>query len=350
MYKNKIVQEDMQLMLQTCKNYERLKNKSILITGATGMLASYYMYFLMYLNDTQSYNIKIYALVRNKEKLNKMVCLEERQDVIPVVEDVTSPLNIDKDLDYIVHMASSANPKNIVSNPVEIIEANVTGTLNVLKLAREKNAEVVFTSTREIYGKMPEDKEEIFETDMGILDCTELRSCYPESKRIAENLIINYNYEYKVPYKIARLAHAYGPGMIIHNDGRIMSDLISNVVTNTNIVLKSAGSALRAFCYLTDAVNALIMITVDENKNEIYNISNELEEISIKNLAILLTELFKEKELTVEFHLEENKNQYVKFARTKLNNDKLFSIGWRPAVSLESGLKKTVEYFEQIEK
>jgi len=107
----------MQLMLQTCKNYERLKNKSILITGATGMLASYYMYFLMYLNDTQSYNIKIYALVRNKEKLNKMVCLEERQDVIPVVEDVTSPLNIDKDLDYIVHMASSANPKNIVSNP-----------------------------------------------------------------------------------------------------------------------------------------------------------------------------------------------------------------------------------------
>lgn len=350
MYRNCIVQEDMKKLLESCKNYEKYKNKNILITGATGMLASYYMYFLMYLNDYKNSNIKIYALVRNKEKLDKMVSLMERKDIVPLIQDVTEKIEIEDSLDYILHMASSANPKNIVNNPVEIIEANVVGTLNVLKLAKLKKAEVIFTSTREIYGKMPENQNEIKEEEMGILDCTDLRSCYPESKRLAENLIINYAYEYQVTYKIVRLAHAYGPGMIIHNDGRIMSDLISNVINQKNILLKSKGDAIRAFCYLTDAINAMILITLNENTNEIYNVSNELEEITIRDLAFMITKLFPEKQLKVEFQIEENKNQYVKFKRTKLNNNKLFSIGWKPEISLEEGIKRTVKYFETISK
>lgn len=346
MYKNKVVQDDLKIISEQNIEFDILKNKSILITGATGMLASYYMYVLMYLNDNFNYNIKIYALVRNKEKLEKMIDCSLRNDVIVLEQDVCSKIKIEDKIDYIIHMASSANPSTITTNPVGIINANVIGTLNVLELAKENNSQVIFTSTREVYGKMDERKEEILENDMGILDCTELRSCYPESKKMAENLIVSYAYQYGITYKIARIAHSYGPGMIIHNDGRIMSDLISNVVNGENIILKSTGEAKRAFCYIIDAITALIRITVSKEQNEIYNVANETEEISIRDLAYSLKEWYKEKNIDVIFEIQENNNQYVKFKRTRLNTQKLENIGWTPIISLKDGIDKTVKFFE----
>lgn len=341
MYNNKIVQNDLELILNQKINFEKLKNKAVLITGATGMLASYYMYTLMYLNDKLNYNIKIYPLARSKEKLSKLIDLN-RSDIFPLIQDVTKKINLEDNIDYIVHMASSSNPSTITTNPVGIIEANVIGTFNVLDLAKEKNAKVLFTSTREVYGKM-DNADIIKEEDSGIIDQTELRSCYPESKRLAENLIISYAYQYNIKYQIVRIAHSYGPGMIIRNDGRIMADLICNVVDNKNIVLKSSGEAKRAFCYVADAITALFFITVSDNYNEIYNIANETEEISIKDLAILLADLY---ELNVEFNIQENNNQYVKFKRVKLDTSKLENLGWKPIVNLKNGVSNTVKYFK----
>lgn len=346
MYNNEIVQKDLENIVGSKINFNKLKHKSILITGANGMLAAYYMYMLMYLNDKFDYNIKIYALVRNLEKLEKITDLKERKDIVPIVQDVCDEILIEDHLDYIVHMASSANPKTITTDPIGIINANVKGTLNVLELARKNKSEVIFTSTREIYGKIEESKQKILETDMGSLECLEVRSCYPESKRMAENLIVSYAYQYGINYKIVRMAHIYGPGMIINNDGRIMSDLISNVVNNKNIVLKSNGEAKRAFCYISDAIMGLAIITVSEKENEVYNISNEKEEIAIKDLAYMLTKMYTN--LEVIFDIEKNNNQYVKFKRVALDTTKLENLGWKPEVSLENGIKKTIKYFEQI--
>lgn len=347
MYYNNIIQEDLSNIVSNIKNLERLKNKTILITGATGMIASYFMYTLMYLNDKYNFNIKILPLVRNSNKLEEMTECSKRNDIYPIVQDVCDNINISEKIDYIAHMASSANPTNIVNNPVGIISANVLGTLNVLSLAKDKKSEILFTSTREIYGKMPENVYDIKETDMGSLNPTELRSCYPESKRMAENLIVSYCHQHGVDYDIARIAHSYGPGMIINNDGRIMSDLIGNVVNGENIVLKSKGDALRAFCYITDCVTGLFTIMLSNNKNEVYNLSNETEEISIRDLAYLLSNISNLKSKVV-FDIQENNNQYVNFKRVKLNNEKLYELGWHPNVKLNDGLKKTIDYFENI--
>ena len=205
---------------------------------------------------------------------------------------------------------------------------------------------MLFTSTREIYGEI-QGKEKIKETDMGVLECLELRSCYPESKRMAENLMVSFAYQYNIKYKIVRIAHAYGPGMIINNDGRIMSDLISYIVNKENIVLKSTGDAKRAFCYITDVVSALLMITVDGKPNEAYNISNETEEISVKDLAYMMKEMYQNTE--VVFNIEENKNEYVKFKRVPLDTTKLEALGWKPRVSLKTGIENTVKYFNEID-
>lgn len=345
MLKNQIINNDMTNIFNSHNDFSKFKNKKFLITGATGMLASYYLGFLLYLNKYHDYNIDIYALARNKEKLENILD-DYKDDINYIIQDVTKPIKIGNDLDYIIHMASSANPKTLVENPVSIIDANVIGTKNILELAREKKAEVLFTSTREIYGKV-DNKDEIKETDMGILDNSILRSCYPESKRLAENMIVAYSYQYNVHYKIARLAHSYGPGMLIHDDGRIMADLLSNVINGKDIVLKSKGDALRAFCYVSDATLALFLITLSNAKNEIYNVSNETEEVSIKSLAERLIKMYPERQLKLEFQIDkDSETKYVNFKRTKLNNEKLSSLGFHPQVSLDKGIRNTICYEE----
>ena len=345
-YKKQIIQSDLESLRQENIDYEKLRNKKFLVTGANGMLASEFIYFLMYLNDKDNMNIKIYALSRNEEKIkSKFVGDSNRNDIIPIAQDVCDKITIDGNIDYIVHMASSADPYNIVNNPIGIIKSNILGTFNVLDLAIEKKAEVIFTSTREIYGKMPENIEFIKEDDMGALNCFERRACYPESKRMAETMLVNYNAQYGVNFKNLRIAHAYGPGMNIENDGRIMSDLISDAVHKRDIVLKSKGDAKRAFCYITDAISAILYILTKGENQESYNIANETEEIAIKDLATLITKIYKEEGIKIKYEISLNSNAYTNFKRVGLDTSKLEKLGWKPKIKLEDGIKRTVSSF-----
>lgn len=340
-YNDELVQEDLGKIVED-GGLEKLRGKAILITGAGGMLAAYYMATLMYLNDVYGYKIKIYALVRSPEKLKEMADFEKRGDVKLVIQDVREPILIEEKIDYILHAASAADPGTLTKAPVAVIEANTLGTRNVLEFAKKSGAKVIFTSTREVYGGVS-GVEKIRETDMGALFPTEVRSCYPESKRLAENLIVSYAYQYGIKYEIARLAHAYGPGMKIFGDGRIMADLIGSAVEKRKIVLKSSGEDLRAFCYAADAVRALLLITVSDEENQVYNVANETEEISILALA---------KEMAGWYGLEVETGAgdksggaaYVNFKRTPLDTEKIKKLGWRPKYSLEEGIKRTVEY------
>lgn len=344
-YSNKIVQEDLLDIYDSKLDFNKLDNKSILITGATGMLAAYIVYFLHYLNVVRNKNIKIFALVRNKSKAENLFkeLLNDKNFII-VEQDICEEIKLNEKIDLILHLASSANPSTILNNPVSIIKANTVGTLNVFEFARKNNSKVFFSSTREIYGKI-EDINHIKENDMGICNCLEERACYPESKRISETICTSYNLQYGISYQIARIAHVYGPGMNIDNDGRIMSDIISDVVNNRNIVLKSAGTALRSFCYLSDAVIGIFTILLNGKNNEVYNLSNEIEEITIKDLAELCKNLFPEKKLKVEYRISNDNKGYTNYKRVGLDNSKLSELGWRIKMNLKKGIVKTVESF-----
>lgn len=348
MINNTIILDDInEIINNSTSSIPFLKNKSILITGANGMLSSYLVATFLKLNQNLNTNIKIYALVRNKEKFYSKMGISQEDNITVIEQDICKKIDLEEKIDIIFHFASSSNPQTILNSPIDIIKANTLGTYNVLEFSKKNKSYVVFSSTREIYGKTNE-LEAIKETDYGILDPSDLRSCYPESKRMAENMMICYNYQYNIPYCILRIAHSYGPGMIINNDGRIMADLIGNIVNRQDIILKSKGEAVRTYTYVSDAINAMFNILLN-SKDMVYNIADEDSKTSIRELAETLVNIYPERNLKLVFDIpEQDKNNgCAAFTLGILSTDKIRNeLGWRPKYSIYDGFKRTVDYIE----
>ena len=339
LYKNIVVQADMNdLINRKYIPYDKLYGKTVLITGATGMLAYYFTCVLMHLNRVKNAEITVLALVRSKEKAQKQFeeFLESPYFKL-VLQDVCEEIVVDVPIHYIVHAAGGASPYQIKHNPIGIISANIQGTINVCELARKNPIiNVLYTSTREIYGKI-ENQEWIYEDDMGSVDPLDARSCYPESKRMAEQIFKSYEKIYGLHFCVARIAHSYGPGMILGNDGRVMADFITNVKNGEDIVLKSAGDAIRAFCYLSDAVAGLFISLLNGNSGEAYNIANEEEPLMIREIAKLIIDV-SGIDIKLEYNTNFDQSVYCDYKRVGLATEKIRNLGWKPEVSLKQGL------------
>jgi UDP-glucuronate decarboxylase len=341
-YTNPAVADDLKVLHQAAVNWEHLKNKTILVTGATGFLASWFTFMLMYLNEHENHKVKLLLLARNRNKL-KQVFGNESDYIYFLVQDVCEKITVQTDIDYILHAAGSASPYSILNEPAGIAQANTLGTINVLELARKtKTQKVLFTSTREVYGKV-EGTDMITEYDMGIIDPLDPRSCYPESKRMAETLLKSYSIQYRIIFNTLRIAHVYGPGMQIENDGRIMADLLNDALNHRDILLKSDGTAVRAFCYITDAVEAIFRVLLNGKINEAYNIANELEPVTIFELARLIQSVAGNNKKVFVNNEEVVVPGYCTYKRVKLDTSKTESLGWRPKILQSEGISRTLD-------
>lgn len=346
-YRHPQVQEDLKQLLEQDIPWELFREKTVLITGATGMLASYVGFTLLYLNEQLSLNIKPIFLARNKEKLEQVYGSTLSQ-VHCLVQDVCKPMQYEGTVDYIFHAAGAASPYYIINDPVGIINANVQGTQQVLELARKNQTKnLVFASTREVYGHVA-DKTSITETDMGVLDTLNPRDCYPESKRLAEALLTAYHTQYGINFNSMRIAHTYGPGMQIDSDGRVMSDLINDAVNTRDILLKSTGKAERAFCYITDAVSGIFRVMLKGEATKAYNLANENEPIRIIDLANLLQKIADNGKIVKVEVNESNSAAYTNYPRTGLDTARLNALGWSPTVGLKDGLERTLKAFDKV--
>ena len=345
-YKNKVVQEDLRLMAEEHLEWHQFDGKTILVTGATGMLATYISYFLLYLKEERGIDLKLLALCRTKAKAeNTFKDFLNKPYFHLLLQDVCEPIKYDGSIDYIFHLAGNASPHYINTDPVGIVKSNMLGTFNILELAKEKKtSKVIFASTREVYGKNGKENS-LTETSFGTIDPMENRSCYPESKRAAETIFKSYFLQYGINFNALRIAHSYGPGMNLHCDGRVMADLMGNVIDGKDIELKSTGEALRAFCYITDAVTGIFYAALKGEPGEAYNLANETEEISIRDLAQMLVSLRKDKSFKVVFNIPESNTGYCNYKRVGLNTCKIESLGWQPRISLIDGCNKTINSF-----
>lgn len=339
---NKVLEEDLKLIVNEDIFWEKLKGKTVLITGASGMIGIYMLRTLLLLNEERDYNIRVLAMLRNPVKLPQEVRENPAVDIL--VQDVTEQLEVVEEVHYIIHAASPASPLIMQNQPVETIAANTIGTFNTLKLAKEKNAEgYMFISSREIYGQPEEGQEFFFENTYGFVDQLNPRSCYSEGKKAAETMCVCYHEEYGLNTKIARLAHTYGPGMSIY-DGRVQADFLKNVYHNEDIVLKSEGTAVRTYTYIADAVAGLYRVLLN-SEDVVYNIGNEEGKVSIRELAEIMVNIYPERGLKLVFDIPEGGTKgTAPYTLGILNSEKLRKIGWKPKYSVQEGFKRTLEY------
>ena len=331
-------------------NWNKFKEKSILITGGGGFIASRMVDVLRRKNEELNLNLKLILLVRDEEKAKKNIEEHNSQCIFFLNQDVCDKLDIDLDIDYILHMASKASPSSYAINPIETSLPNILGTINLLEYAkRKKISGFLFLSTGEVYGQLEEDQIPIKENYYGYLDPVDIRSCYAESKRMGENLCISYHSSYNIPTKIIRLFHTYGPGMSL-TDGRVFADFVADIVANKDITLKSRGASKRPFCYVYDAVEGILLCLLEGASGTAYNLGNPYQEVSILELAQKLIKVFEYKKIDITYELRNQNENYLEspITRNSPNIEKLLKLGWRPETSIEEGFKKTVDYYENI--
>lgn len=341
---NRIIHEDC-LQIINDNDFEKLRNKSFLITGASGMIGSYIASVLKVLNDEYNMNIHILLNVRNKNKLRKEIL----DDSVTIIEqDVIDRFDIKDNIDYIVHAASPASPKIMKDYPFETNIANTIGTYNTLMLAKEKSVSgYLFISSREIYGE-PMGDITIFKEDgfLGQVNPLVPRNGYAEGKKAAENMCASMHEEYGLNTKIVRLAHTYGPGMSI-NDGRVQADFLNNVINNEDIIMKSEGNSVRTYTYIADAVNAIFKVLL-KSSDMVYNISDD-KEITIKELALVLVSLSNNSKLVMQID-DSLKSGSASFTKGILSNEKIKKeLNWEPKYNVYEGFRRTIEYLKEEE-
>jgi UDP-glucuronate decarboxylase len=347
MIKNSIIAEDISHIIERFNGFSEFNNKTILISGAAGVLPSYLVDTLMSLDA--KFKIKIIALVRSKKKAEKrFIHWKEDHRLILVEHDICNPFIPKINIDFIIHAASQASPKYYGIDPVGTLNANILGTLNLLNLARDQNVEsFLFFSSGEVYGEVSDENCPIKENYFGFLDPTNVRSCYGESKRMAENMCVSYHSQFGVKAKIVRPFHTYGPGLQL-DDGRVFADFISNVLEKKDIELKSDGTAIRAFCYISDATIGFLTILLFGMDGQAYNMGNPNEEKSILELAKIVANLYPELKLSViENSKPINNSNYIKspIHRNSPDIEKLMKLGWYPEVTVQEGFKRTIQSY-----
>lgn len=344
---NNILEEDFKKISSLDIPWRKLYNKTILISGANGFIPSYLTKFLVFLNEDKKLKMNIITIARNREKMEEKFKDEINNELLKsVIQDISSPINIKTDINFIIHAASQASPKFYSIDPVGTLKANIFGTYNLLELARKNHVEsFLFFSAGEIYGTI-EGKKLTTEDDFGKLDPSETRSCYAESKRAGEVMCSSWFHQYNIPARIVRLYHTYGPGFKL-DDGRVFADFVSNILNNQDIVLKSDGKTIRSFCYIADAAAGFFTILLKGKNGEAYNLANEKDTVSIKRLAKILVDLFPEKKLKIITKTREKDDNYVvsKIKTNKPSSLKLRKLGWETKYNLKEGFTRTIQSF-----
>lgn len=342
---NNIVLEDLEEIYKREINWKRLDGKTILITGAYGMIASYIVFMCIYLNERKGYKINIIAAIKSEEKLRKRFGSYVDKEYFSIyLASIEEPIKISEKIDYIIHAAGLASSQYYYTVPIEVMMPNLLGTIQLLNLAEEKNCEsFLLFSSGEIYGKVDDKIDEIDENVFGAVNTLALRNCYCESKRMAEMLCFSWWMQKKIPIKIARIAHTYGPTMNIENDTRVFSSFVADIINKRNIVLNSDGMSKRPFTYIADAVAGYFTILFEGAAGNAYNVCNAEEFITIKQLAETIVNIFPEMKLKVErcYDSVNIKNETVN--DIMISNQKLKKLGWYCKYSTQLGFWRTIE-------
>lgn len=333
-----LYQEDLRNVLSV-PGIEELKNKSFLITGASGLIGVCLIDALMAYNRNGA-DITVYAVGRSKEKAAARLGEYYNDDHFLFFEqDVRQPLPKELKPDFIIPLASNTHPLAYSEFPIETIEINVMGARYALQKAQECNACVLYPSTVEVYGNGRGD--DVFTEDYtGQLNLSNSRSCYTESKRVSEALCQSYIAEKYLVVKIVRLSRVFGPTMLI-GDSKASSQFIVKALKGEDIVLKSKGEQFFSYTYVADAVAAMLHVLIHGDNGIAYNIANEQCNIHLKDFAQACSEIAGTK-VVFDLPSDIERKGFSVATKAVLDTGRLYQIGFKPHYSFGDAIHRTI--------
>ncbi|MCW4047181.1 MAG: SDR family oxidoreductase [Candidatus Bathyarchaeota archaeon] len=333
---DQIISEDLERIRSSLKG-DLFAGKNVLVTGGAGFLGSWLCDVLLGLGaEVTAVDDLSTGRIKNVDHLT------ENPKFRLIKSDVCTFKRRDK-FDFILHMAGHASPEEYQVHPIETLQTSASGSANMAEIARKSDATLLFASTSEVYG----DAEVVPtpETYWGKVNPIGPRSCYDEGKRFAEALLMAYYKQYGLDVKIPRIFNSYGPRL--REDGlygRAMSRFIMQALKNEPITVYGDGKQTRSFCYVTDTVTGLMLLTTNqEARGEVVNVGNS-QEVTILELAKRIKQITG-CESPVTFHPLPKDDP----KRRCPDTSKLEKLaGWKPQVKFEDGLKRTIRWFQTL--
>ena len=346
---NPIIKADLERIASVTLPWRVLSDKTVLVTGGGGFLAAYLIKSLLTISRLNKLNVHVICIARNIRSVEvRLSAYLGAPDLSVAQHDISQPIPEDfPRADFIIHSASQASPKYYGIDPVGTLLANSAGTMYLLEHAVKSQADrFLFFSSGEVYGVPKDPDQPVGELDYGYLDPMNVRSCYAESKRIGETMCAAWAQQHGLHTVVVRPFHTYGPGMAL-NDGRVFADFVADVVAKKDIVLKSDGSAQRPFCYIADATIGFLTVLLTGGKAEAYNVANPDSEISIKDLAIIVSRLFPERGIGMRFDVPVRSDAYLEspITRSCPSIEKIRGLGWTPTIGVSDGFRRTIQSF-----
>lgn len=325
--------------------WDELRGKNILLTGASGLIGSFFIDVLMKQNREKNLHCKIYAIGRDKAAARERFC--EYWDS-PCFNFVSHDINyflegkVEEEFAYIFHLASNTHPVAYSEHPISTVTTNILGTWHLLNYAAaRKGGRFIFASSNEVYGENRGDVEFFEETYCGYLDCNTLRAGYPESKRCGEALCQAFREEKGVDIVIPRFTRSYGPTMRM-SDTKAISQFIKKGVGGQDIVLKSEGNQYYSYTYAADAVAGLLVVMFYGLCGEAYNIADSRSDITLKDLAHVIAEVCGTK-VVYEIPDAVEKAGYSTATKARLDGSKIKKLGWNMKYDIQMGIERTIQ-------
>lgn len=351
LYQNREYIEDIKAVTELALPWEKLKDKRIMLSGATGLIGSFLIDVILEKNAEEGLNCTVYALGRNEQKARERFSKhlsDTHLEFIPY--DVKQPFAMDDlgTVDFVLHLASNTHPMQYSTDPIGTITTNIIGVQNMLDFAVAHNASrFAFASSNEIYGENRGDVEFFDEDYCGYINSNTMRAGYPESKRCGEALCQAYKAQKGLDVVILRFTRSYGPTMLM-SDTKAISQFIKKGVAGEDIVLKSAGTQYYSYQYMADSVSGLLTILLKGENGEAYNIAEEHSDIMLKDLATVIAGM-NGKDVVFEIPDAVEAAGYSTATKARLDGYKLQKLGWKPRYDIKSGMERTISILREIQ-